>query len=318
MAEKAACIVATFPLLNSKKAIKQAADRSLRAISPRVILPTFCSTTPITVCFLQTIITSRSKDAWFQGPLRAEGGQRLLVTSPLDTTSDVLTIKDFGMGGSAPTTGVPTPHADGIIVDGWCNTVTIIKAYATAIEGHGYWFRNNIGALLGPGYVTLYGVESDFNAESAIFLESISGCRITDVQIEDSYNSQGIDLGEHASNVDIKGGQINDHGQNGLRIGGQRVTVMGVMFYANSNPNRRGTLNVSSGISLLPTARHVVITGCMTGPGNNTQKYGVDIAAGADLFVVQANDLPSNLTGGVNFSQITPATNHTIGGNIGQ
>lgn len=241
----------------------------------------------------------------FQGPLRVEGGQRLLLTSPVDTTSDVFTIRNCGFGGRENYSGAPGTHvAHGVVIDGWCNTVTIIKSYAVLIEGYAYWVTNRIGATNPPGFLTFQGAESDFCARDGIYFERCAGARVTDCQLEDSWNAPGITIGPDAFNIDIKGGQINDNGRDGIFIAGTRVSVNGVNIYSNSSPGRGGTAGLASGVYLSPDARDIIINGNQIGPGtaSASQAYGVVIDAAADGFAVTGNNLRGNATGAINNS----------------
>ncbi|GBQ69610.1 hypothetical protein AA103196_2260 [Ameyamaea chiangmaiensis NBRC 103196] len=233
------------------------------------------------------------------GPLRGGDNIRFLITSLTTTTSDVITIRDFGMGGSAPTSGTPTIRAHGIVIDGLCNTVCIYKAYATCIEGHGYWLRNTIGAPAGPGYVQFDGIESDFCAASALQIDSVATMDVFKMSLEDTWAAPNIYVGAGAKDVGFHGGKSSDAGQEGIVIHGTRVTVNGTRFFSNSRAERGGTVNTYDGVAIGADAQHVTVTGASSGPGNNSQRYGVSIANGAQCTVVVGNDLTSNASGGV-------------------
>jgi hypothetical protein len=239
----------------------------------------------------------------FQGAIRQEGGQRLLLTSPTNTTSDVITIRNLGMGGRGPYPGAPGAHsAHGLIIDGWCNTVTVIKSYAVLIEGIAYWVRNSIGATQPPGFLSLWGIESDFCAGQGLYLQNCTGARITDPQLEASWANHGILIGAGAINIDIKGGQVNDNGAEGINTSGTRVTITGINIYSNSNSARGGTTGSAAGIYINSAARHTVINGVQSGPGSaaNTQTTGLTIDSNTNNLVVTGNNFMSVAAGIIN------------------
>lgn len=225
---------------------------------------------------------------------RAHGSARIKllggVSSSPAHTSDVAVLRDVGMGGSAPTASTPTvTDMHGIIIDGWVNTVTIQKSYAVCIEGYGYWLRNSIGAPLGPGYTTLQGIEADFCAATAVYLQAGGNCHIIDPQLEDCWASAGIVIGSAFTQVDIKGGQVNDNGWQGIAIDGTRVSVTGTHIYSNSISanSRGGTPGSRPGVQLQPNSRAVTLSGLVLGtPGQTSQSNGIWIESGADNFNV--------------------------------
>lgn len=254
--------------------------------------------------------------------LKVNGSQRILITnkSTLTDSSDCLMMRDIVCAGSSPMDDTVTTdfQCHGIIVDGFCNTVTIQKSYMNTIEGYPYWFRNSIGAANGPGYSTLDKVETDFPAMASIYLQSATGVHIFGCQCEDAFNASGLVIDTDAKGVDIMGGQFNDNGQSGIYIKGSRVSVTGTQIFSNGKVARMpsgSAANNSPGITVDATASDVIITGVLSGPGNTTQNYGVMVNAGANSFIVANCDLTSNTSGGIQ-DNTTTATSKVIANNL--
>lgn len=212
--------------------------------------------------------------------------------------SDVIDFQDVVFSGRS---SERTNAHHGLIVDGFVNTVSAHKIYFTAIDGHGLWIRNAIGASQSPQFLSFYGLESDFDYDSAIFLQSGSVFHFTDTQVHGTLSSKNIDVAPGVNRVSFQGGFSTGANQAGIDSYGTDVSISNMDISGNSNPNSGGTPGLYPGIKLQNTSRRVTITGVKAGTPSNPswQKYGIEIVSGADQYSITGNSLANNNLGAV-------------------
>lgn len=234
------------------------------------------------------------------GASRGYGCQAFLLTGggAGDTgRSDVITFRDFVVAGNSIADRTNAHH--GLVVDGFVNTVSAQKMYLTAVDGHGLWIRNTIGASHGPEFGSFYGIEADYNYDSAIFIESGDVYHFTDSLINGTLSNSNIFLNVGVNRISFQGGFSSNANRAGFDSFATQLTIANVDVVCNSNPGQGGTAGTWSGIALESTSRTITLTGNKSGcPGApSLQKFGIEVNNGADQYAITGNALGNNALG---------------------
>lgn len=188
--------------------------------------------------------------------------------------------------------------ATGILIDGNVHTVDIRHAACTKM-GRGLWVKNTAGAL-NPAFITAYDLQVDFPLNEGIRLEgSARSILLTDVYTHGSIQADGIYIDESVQNVSIQGGQCDSHFKRGVFAAGRYIKISNVQVCNNSAQGSAAW----PGIEIGAASHGVIVVGCLSGQwlgyAANNQSYGIQISAGAQSYVVSANNLRYNVTGEV-------------------
>lgn len=214
--------------------------------------------------------------------------------------SDVINFKDFIISGNSK---VDRANAhDGLVVDGFVDTVNSVKMYMVNVDGHGLWIRNSIGASEDPQFGTFYGFEGDYNWDAAIYIERGSAYHFTDAMVNGTLSNANIALTSNVKRISFEGGFSSNANRSGFYSLATQVVISNMDIYCNSNPDQGGTAGAYAGILLDSTSRMVTITGNKIGcPVAQTyQKYGIQVVTGADQYTISTNTLEYNSLGGFN------------------
>jgi len=197
----------------------------------------------------------------------------------------------------------------------------------------GDWFNNieavlaDVGVLVAPGtgdqvsWPTFYNILADTNKTVGFKFDPSGTGVIRGVTCVACWASSNGAASTSGRGFLLNGGleylfsspRAVNNGGHGLEIGAVNGVSISGGFFSGNSLGSSGTL---SGISLGATSSHVRITGTRSGQTaslSNSQKYGIDITAGADNYQVVGNDLTSNLTGGLNNAPGLAATRIAAG-----
>lgn len=256
--------------------------------------------------------------------LRGAGHHILLTGGESGSTrsSDVFTIEDSSFSGSNSNNAAPTIfNRNGIVIDGFVNTVLVRKGYFIGLEGVPLWLRNSVGstATPGPGYCTFEGVEIEWPSTTAIRLEAGFLCHINTPQVAGAYATTGIQILEGFRHATLQGGVVMDCGTEGIKTQGQFVNIIGTHVYANSRPTngRGGVAGQADGIYIGPLARRTSIIGCLLGDDGNAnyQRSGIFVDSFTDQFLISGNVGPDNVNGCV-LNNTSPSSSRIVANNL--
>lgn len=256
--------------------------------SHRGSLSNIVATSPFNGIYATKVNVLSMRELWFNGIRGAFGVQ---CYGDASNRSDVIDMSNVILSCADNTVG-----ATGILIDGNVNTVDIRHAACTKM-GRGLWVKNTAGAG-SPAFITAYDFQSDFPLNESIRLEgSARTILLTDVYTHGSVQADGIYIDESVQNVSIQGGQCDSHFKRGIFAGGRYIKVSNQQVCNNSAQGSAAW----PGIEVGGASVGVVIVGNLAGQwlgyAANLQSYGVQIAAGAQAYVVSANNLRLNVTG---------------------
>lgn len=244
------------------------------------------------------------------GASRGNGCQAFLLTGggTGDTgRSDVIAFRDFIVAGNSLNDRTNAHH--GLVIDGFVNTVSADKMYLTAVDGHGLWIRNSVGASHGPEFGSFYGVEADYNYDSAILIETGDVYHFTDSLINGTLSNSNIFLSLGVNRISFQGGFSSNANKAGFDSFATQVSIANMDVVCNSNPSQGGIAGAWSGIILENASRMVTLTGNKSGcPGAaSNQKYGIQVNSGADQYAITGNAVENNSLGGISAASGTPS-----------
>jgi hypothetical protein len=182
-----------------------------------------------------------------------------------------------------------TARPTGLIVDGYQNTVEAVSLDIVT-PGVGIDIRNTLGGTNVPLFFHGWNVEVDFPSLEALKIQAGSEHHFTDSYFQGSVGADGILIGSAASIVTIKGTQITGHNKNGVNISGQNVALTACRI----NGNSQAGVGSYDGIVLQSTVQGFTMVGGSC--GGSTQRYGVNMTAGAIRIAIAAVDLIGNAT----------------------
>lgn len=261
-------------------------------------------TSPFNGIYATKVNVLSLSEVWTNG-IRGEFGVK--VYGDATNRSDVIDIQNVIQSCSDNAVG-----ATGILIDGNVHTIDIRHAACTKM-GRGLWVKNTSGAL-NPAFITGYDIQVDFPLNEAVRLEgSARTILLTDLYAHGSVQADGIYIDESVHNVSIQGGQCDSNYKRGIFAGGRYIKVSSQQV---SNNSEQGSA-AWPGVEIGPASVGVSIVGNLCGQwlgyAANLQSYGVQVAAGAQSYVVTANNLRLNVTG--EFLDSANATDSIVAGN---
>ncbi|WP_139267676.1 MULTISPECIES: right-handed parallel beta-helix repeat-containing protein [unclassified Beijerinckia] len=231
---------------------------------------------------------------------RLTGGGQAKDGMEVDGRSDVIALENVvHSGGSARHRVDGNRH--GLVVDGFVHTVSAKKLYFTAIDGHGLWVRNSVGAKDVPSFFSLYGVEGDFCYGVGVLMDQCNQFFMTDPMIHGSKGGPNIRLGEAVSGASLQGGFSTGARGDGIEVAAKDVAIIGMKIADNSAPPQGGKVGAASGIILKAANVGSRIVGNRVGSPSHPdwQKHGIEIEEGASSFVVTSNVTTGNARHGI-------------------
>jgi hypothetical protein len=199
--------------------------------------------------------------------------------------------------------GARTPGMIGLEINGFVHTVNGWGVHLIGIGAQGLLARNTIGAQNDPSFFTFDDFECDYPDQESIRLDAGQRFFFSNVQVHGTRGpADGIYLGQNVRGVSFTGGFSSGAQHAGIGIAASDVTLSGMHFYTNSNPEFGGMKNVYPGILLGSTSRDVTVTGCRSGQqaSSDYQSSGCQMDTNSDGFVVVGNDFRYNARPGIN------------------
>ncbi len=212
--------------------------------------------------------------------------------------SDVLVLRSVGLANS----GGPSTFA-GILWDSYAHTLEVDDVRIVRC-GYGLLTQRSTGsdATATPSFLNVSKLEVDFPQKEAIRLNFMNDAWITNLYASGGGTSteSGVYIADGCTSIRMNSGRISGMAKHGIHAAGQGLLVNGQRIYSNSTASS----GVSSGIYMDATATDMAVSGCDIGKSSGeTQKYGIEIAVGAQRYTYGTNLINGNVTG-----QILPQT----------
>lgn len=234
--------------------------------------------------------------------------------------ADLVHCHSVVLSGDSPTdNSTPARDKHGLVIDGSVFTISAEKLYLTAINGVGLWTRNTIGAAIEPEFLTIRGLESDYNANCAVYFQAGKRLYLTDPMLHGSWQSSNIIIGAGCQSGAIKGGQLTGAGHHGVQVSGEAFVIEGVMATGNSNPGRGSTgYGVGCGVYIGNGSDNTVVKGVIAGIAqhNGWQAHGIAADGNAENVSIVGNICSYNAVSGIRSSTGT-AVSRVVASNIG-
>lgn len=261
-------------------------------------------TSPFNGIYATKVNVLSLSEVWVNG-IRGEFGVQ--IYGDATNRSDVIDIDNVIQSCSDNAVG-----ATGILIDGNVHTVDIRHAACTKM-GRGLWVKNTSGAL-NPAFITGYDIQVDFPLNEAVRLEgSARTILLTDLYAHGSVQADGIYIDASVQNVSIQGGQCDSNYKRGIFAGGRYIKVSSQQVSNNSAQGSAAWPGIEIGAASVGVSIVGNLSGQWLGYAANLQSYGVQIAAGAQSYVVTSNNLRLNVTG--EFMDAANATDSVVAGN---
>ena len=268
------------------------------------------------------------QDGEFQNfKLATRGGDGIHI-SPTGHLAAALHFSDFRIASTGAFNGilVQGPYSDRYFRSGWINGDGTAGSRGINIQNsNGDWYTDietvgsEFGVLInpGPGQGVIWGhmmnVLADQNTSQGFRITSSGNGFIWGMTFtapwasgngNTSTNGRGFYIGSGAGLL-IENPRVMNNGGHGIEIaGGTGVKILGGFISANSQQSGGSfdAINVNSGASSFQ-----VIGATTGGIGTVPQRYGINIGAGSDNFLVQGDDF----TGANTAVQVTPGASST-------
>lgn len=272
--------------------------------SDRGSVSNIIATSPFNGIFATKVNVLSLSEVWVNG-IRGEFGVQ--IYGDATNRSDVIDMDNVIQSCSDNAVG-----ATGILIDGNVHTVDIRHAACTKM-GRGLWVKNTSGAL-NPAFITGYDIQVDFPLNEAVRLEgSARTILLTDLYAHGSVQADGIYIDASVQNVSIQGGQCDSNYKRGIFAGGRYIKVSSQQVSNNSAQGSAAWPGIEIGTASVGVSIVGNLSGQWLGYAANLQSYGVQIAAGAQAYVVTSNNLRLNVTG--EFLDAANATDSVVAGN---
>jgi len=220
------------------------------------------------------------------------GAWAIRFTGDSGFKSDVLTLRSVGLANS----GGPSTFA-GILWDSYAHTMELDDVRIVRC-GYGILTQRSTGSdsLATPSFLNASKLEIDFPTKEALLLNYMNDAWITNLYASGGGTSteHGLNIASACTSIRITSGRISGMSKHGILAAGTNILITGLRIYSCSGAGS-GTY---SGIYLDTTATDVAVTGCDLGKSSGeTQKYGLEIAAGASRYTYSGNLVNGNVTG---------------------
>ena len=212
--------------------------------------------------------------------------------------SDVLTLRSVGLSNS----GGPSTFA-AILWDSYAHTMEL-NDVRIVTAGYGILTQRTSGSSseATPSFLNATQLEIDFPIKEAIRLNYMNDAWITNLYAAGTSTSteSGVYIANGCSSIRFTNGRVSGFNKHGIHIAGQNVITTAMRVYSNSVAGS-GTY---SGVYIDSTATDVVVGNSDLGKSSGeTQKYGLEVVAGATRYSYGNNIINGNVTG-----QILPQT----------
>lgn len=211
-------------------------------------------------------------------------------------------------------------NAAGVLIDSYSLYVKVLHSDLNS-GAWGVLVTDSVASSSEPKHVSLIGTFIDHVYEDCVRLAAGQGVFILQPLFSAAAEGRGIyvpDSGTFKGDLTIIGGQNYSHAAEGIWIEkttAQHIKIEGLVNGGNSLK----TANTYDGIKFASGVTHFQVIGCQSRPlidAFGTQRYGVDIGASCQHFVIFGNDVQGNGTGGINDAATTTA-NKRLGSNPG-
>lgn len=223
--------------------------------------------------------------------------------------SDVLDIDNVQFSCTSNTVGT-----DCIIMDGNVNTLDIRHVACTSM-GRGLLVKKTTGTN-SPQFVTAYDFQVDFPLHEAVrLLDSARSIYLTDLYTHGSVDADGVYIDSSVHDVSIQNGKIDDHYKCGVNALGRYIRIANAQISNNSKAGSASYPGIAIGAASIGVNIIGGLSGQWLGYAANLQSYGVDIAAGAQAYVVAGTNLRNNVT--ADYRDLANDSTSFIGGFVG-
>lgn len=226
------------------------------------------------------------------------GDYAIRFTGSSGFKSDVLTLRSVGIANS----GGPSTFA-GILWDCYAHTLELDDVRLVRC-GYGILTQRTTGSdsLATPSFLNATKLEIDFPVKEAIRLNYMADAWITNLYASGGGTSteSGIYIADGCTSIRMTNGRISGMSKHGIHVLGQGVLITGQRIYSCSQAGSA----TYSGIYMDATATDMAVSGCDIGKSSGElQKYGIEMAVGAQRYTYGVNLVNGNVTG-----QILPQT----------
>lgn len=208
--------------------------------------------------------------------------------------SDVLTLRSIGLANA----GGPSTFA-GILWDSYAHTLEL-EDFRIVRCGYGILTQRTTGSDSNatPSFLNATKLEIDFPTKEAILLNYMNDAWINNLYASGGGTSTevGVNIGAACSSIRIHNGRISGAGKHGVLVAGINTILNGLRIYANG----QAASNTYSGVYVDTTATDVVLSASDIGrTSSETQKWGLEIAAGAQRYTYQNCIINGNQVGAI-------------------